>query len=162
MPVICACQLSTADRIVVWSARVWHQDPSGWEALVERVSAGVGPEPGRSLGRNLSMLHLLIDRTADRRFMLAPMQTTRVSDDERLLIGVFAEAQRNDWPLAVTYLEDFLPQDFTARAFGPVSAVVAILRRAGHEFTRQPELVLRGGGLSHRPGCTAPDSTTTH
>ena len=157
----CARQLSTADRIVVWSARVWHQDPSEWEAFEQRVSAGVGPEAGRSLCRNLSMLHLLVNAAATRPFLLAPMETTRLSDDELLLIGVLGAAQRNNWPLAVTYLEDFLRQDCIPRAFDPVSAIVALLGRAGHELTRQPEIVLQGGA-SQRAGRVAPRSTTTH
>lgn len=61
---------------------------------------------------------------------------------------------------ATGYLEDFLGPDCTAGAFDPVSAVLAILRRAGHEITRQPELVLQGGDLSHGPGCAASHSTT--
>ena len=159
---ICACQLSTADRIVVWSARVWHQDPSEWESFAERVDAGIGIEAGRSLCRNLSTLHLLINGAATRPFLLAPMATIRVSDDEQLLVGALAEAQRDDWPLAVTYLEDFLHQDCIGQALDPVSAIVAILGRAGHELTRQPELRLQGGGASHRPGGAAPGSTTAH
>ena len=158
----CACQLSTADRIVVWSARIWHQDPSEWDTLVERVSVAVGEEAGRSLCRNLSALFLLINGAATRPFVLAPMETSRVSQDELLLIGVLAEAQRNDWPRAVACLDDFLSQDCTRGAFDPVSRIAAILGRAGYEFTRQPNARPHGQGEPHRSGCRTAGVKTVH
>jgi len=106
----CVCQLSTADHVVIWSARTWSWDRSGWHRVESEFDGPLGPEAGQSLCRNLFRLYSLVNGGATRQVRLSPLNCTGVSDDEQLLIGTLAAAQQNEWPFAVACLEDFLPK----------------------------------------------------
>ncbi len=148
----CLCRFSTADHIVIWSARTWSSGRSEWHRVEKELRGPFGVETGQSLSRNLHTIFYLIGSAATRQILLAPMKCAKISDDEQLLIGALAEAQRNNWPLAVAYLEDFLPQTCIRHLFEPVAAVTRILDRAGYRFTRQPHLQAHGALDAYRRG----------
>ena len=148
----CLCRFSTADHIVIWSARTWSRGRSEWHRVEKEFSGPFGVEAGRSLSRNLHTLFYLIGGAATRRFLLAPMKCAKISEDEQLLVGAFAEAQRDNWPLAVAYLENFLPQTCIRHTFEPIAAVATILGRAGYRFTPQPQLLSHEALKAYRHG----------
>lgn len=158
----CMCGFSTADRIVVWSVRTWGWDRSSWRCVERHLGESLGAADGQSLSRSLYGLCCLIGRSATREFMLPPLECRRVSDDERVLVGALAEAQRDNWPLAVAFLEDFLPPDCLRYAFHPIATAAETFRRAGHEFTPQPELLLHRAVDAYRHGSDAPRSIASH
>ena len=148
----CLCQFSTADHIVVWSARTWSTGRSDWHRVEKELGGPFGAETGQSLSRNLHTLFYLIGGAATRQFLVAPMKCAKISEDEQLLVGALAEAQRKNWPLAVACLEDFLPQTCIRHLFEPIAAITTILDRAGYRFTRQPKLLSRDSVKAYRHG----------
>lgn len=158
----CLCRFSTADHIVIWSARTWSRGRSEWHRVENELSGPFGVEAGRSLSRNLHTLFYLIGGAATRQFLLAPLKCAKISADEQLLVGALAEAQRDNWPLAVAYLEDFLPQTCIRHMFEPIAAVATILDRAGYRFTRQPQLLSHGALKAYRHGPGQTQSIASH
>ena len=158
----CMCRFSTADRIVVWSVRTWGWDRSSWRCVERHLDESLGAADGRSLSRSLYGLFCLIGRSATREFMLPPLECRRVSEDERMLVGALAEAQRNNWPLAVAFLEDFLPSDCLRYAFHPIASAAETFGRAGHEFTPQPELLMHEAVDAYRHASDAPRQIASH
>lgn len=158
----CLCRFSTADHIVIWSARTWSTGRSEWHRVEKELSGPFGVETGQSLSRNLYTIFYLIGGAATRQFLVAPMKSARISEDEQLLVGALAEAQRKNWPLAVAYLEDFLPQTCIRHTFEPVAAVATILDRAGYRFTPQPQLMAHGALDAYRRGSARPQPIASH
>ena len=158
----CLCQYSTADHLVIWSARTWSSGRSEWHRVEKELSSPFGIEAGQSLSRNLHTLFYLISEAATRQIHVAPLKCAKISEDEQLLIGALAEAQRNNWPLAVAYLEDFLPQTCIRHTFEPVAAVAKILDRAGYRFTRQPHLLSHGALNAYRHDPERAQSVASH
>ena len=147
----CMCRFSTADRIVVWSVRTWGWDRSSWRCVERHLGESLGAADGQSLSRSLYGLCCLIGRSATRAFVLPPLECRRVSEDERMLVGALAEAQRDNWPLATAFLEDFLPPDCLRYAFHPIASAAEIFGRAGHEFTPQSGLPMHGAADAAQP-----------
>ena len=158
----CMCRFSTADRIVVWSVRTWGWDRVGWRDVERGLGESLGAEDGRSLTRNLYGLYCLIGRSATREFLLRPIGCRQVSEDERMLVGALAGAQQDDWPLAVAFLEDFLPQDCVRYAFHPIATAAETLRSNGHEFTPQPGLLAHRALDPYRRDPAAPEPIASH
>lgn len=158
----CLCRFSTADHIVIWSARIWSCGRPEWPRVERELNGPFGIETGQSLCRNLHSLLYLIGGVATRQFLVAPLKSPEVSEDEQLLIGALAEAQRNNWPLAVALLEDFLPQTCIRHAFGPVAAITAILDRANYRFSRQPQLLSHRALAAYRNGPERAQSIASH
>ena len=158
----CMCQFSTADRIVVWSVRTWGWDRAGWRDVERGLGEWLGAADGQSLTRNLYGLYCLIGRSATREFLLRPIGCRGVSQDERMLIGALAEAQQDNWPLAVAFLEDFLPRDCVRYAFHPIATAADTLGRAGHEFTPQTGLLGHAALDPYRHGAAAPQPIASH
>jgi len=158
----CLCRFSTADHIVIWSARTWSSGRSEWHRVEKELSRPFGIEAGQSLCRNLHTLFYLIGGAATRQFLLAPLKCAKISEDEKLLVGALAEAQRGNWPLAVAYLEDFLPQTCIRHMFEPIAAVATILDRAGYRFTQQPQLLSHGALEAYRHGPGQTQSIASH
>ena len=158
----CLCRLSTADHIVIWSARAWFRDRSAWDRIENELGGGLGAEAGPPLCRNLLKLYGLIDGATTRPVRLSPPKCPRVSEDEQFLIGALAGAQRNNWPLAVACLEDFLPHTHIRRAFEPVAAITTILRWAGYAFTPQPQLMSHAAIEAYRPGSARQGPIASH
>ena len=158
----CLCQFSTADHLVIWSARTWSRGRSEWHRVEKELVGPFGVETGQSLSRNFYTLFYLIGGAATRQFLLAPLKCAKISEDEQLLVGALAEAQRKNWPLAVAYLEDFLPQTCIRHTFEPIAAVATILDRAGYRFTRQPRLLSHGALNAYRHGPERSRSLASH
>ena len=158
----CMCRFSTADRIVVRSVRTWGWDRAGWRGVERRLADSFGAGDGQSLSRNLFGLYCLIGRSATREFLLPRLECRRVSEDEQMLIGALAEAQRDNWPHAVAFLEDFLPSDCVRYAFHPIGTVAITLGRAGYAFTPQPELLMHEALTPYRRGSAAPEPIASH
>ena len=158
----CLCRFSTADHIVIWSVRTWSRGRSEWHRVENELSGPFGVEAGQSLSRNLYTLYYLIGGAATREFLLAPLKCARISEDEQLLVGALAEAQRDNWPFAVACLENFLPQTCIRHAFEPIAAIATILDRAGYRFTRQPELLSHEALKAYRHGPDRAPSIASH
>lgn len=158
----CVCQLSTADHVVIWSARTWSWDRSGWHRVEDEFEGPLGPEAGQSLCRNLDAFYTMVNGAATRQVRLSPLNCSGVSDDELLLIGMLAAAQQNDWPVAVACLEEFLPQTCIRYAFEPIAAATAILGRAGHLFTPQPQLAFHAAMTAYSAGAPGPVTLASH
>ncbi len=158
----CLCRFSTADHIVVWSARTWSTGRSEWYRVEKELSGPFGAETGQSLSRNLHTLFYLIGGAATRQFLVAPMKCAKISEDEQLLVGALAEAQRKNWPLAVACFEDFLPQTCIRHIFEPAASIAAILDRAGYKFTQQPQLLAHGALDAYRRGSGRAQPIASH
>ena len=158
----CICRFSNADRIVVWSVRTWGWEPTGWRDVERGLGESLGAGDGRSLTRNLYGLYCLIGRSATREFLLRPIGCRHASQDEQILVGAFAEAQQDNWPLAVAFLEDFLPPDCVRYAFHPIAAAADVLGRAGHAFTPQPGLLAHRALDPYRHNSAAPEPIASH
>ena len=156
-PMTCMCQFSTADRIVVWSVRTWGWDRAGWRDVERGLGVSLGAADGLSLTRNLYGLYCLIGRSATREFLLRPIGCRCASEDERMLIGALAEAQQDNWPLAVAFLEDFLPRDCVRYAFHPIATAAA--RWAAPP---QPGLLGHAALDPYRHGAAAPRPIASH
>ena len=61
----CLCRFSTADHIVIWSARTWSTGRSNWHRVEKELSGPFGVETGQSLSRNLHTLFLSDRRRGD-------------------------------------------------------------------------------------------------
>ena len=75
----CMCRFSTADRIVIWSVRVWGWDRPAWRDVERQLGSALGAEDARTLTRNLYGLYCLIGRSATRSFLLPRLGCRRVS-----------------------------------------------------------------------------------
>ena len=158
----CVCQLSTADHVLIWSARTWSANRRDWPRVEQEFRGPLGIEAADDLCQGLIVFFSLINSSACRKVSLSPLTCPGVSDDEELLVGLLAEAQRNNWPAAVAMLEQILPPAAIRQALDPVAAIGRILAEAGYPFTRQSPAAAEDRDIGYRRDPSAPEHLICH
>jgi hypothetical protein len=130
--------LAYGEQLVLWAARRWLADRSGWPRVAEEFALALGCIRARAalgaLERILEALHGHARRTV----YLHRLDCCLVSGDEHALLSALAALQAGSPARARAFLEWLLPPPVAADVAGPASCLAETLARAGFLIPARP------------------------
>jgi hypothetical protein len=123
--------LTYGEQLVLWAARRWLANRSGWDRVGEEFALALGCGRARVALAVLETLLGALHGGARRTVYLHRLDCARVSGDEQALLATIAALQAGDTRRAAALLDCLLPPSALRAALGGAEALADALTDAG-------------------------------
>lgn len=130
--------LAYGEQLVLWAARRWLADRSGWPRVAEEFALALGCTRARAALGALEQILEALHGGARRTVYLHRLDCCRVSGDEHALLSALAALQAGSSARARAFLEWLLPPPLAADVVAPASHLAEALARAGLLIPARP------------------------
>lgn len=130
--------LAYGEQLVLWAARRWLADRSGWPRVAEEFALALGCIRARAALGALEEILEALHGGASRTVYLHRLDCCRVSGDEHALLSALAALQAGTPGRARAFLEWLLPPPAAADVAGAALRLAETLARAGLLIPARP------------------------